>query len=68
MDNQHRLLVWDGSRIEEVAQVAERAVIDFLEQFNGPDTDTTWNLAAEVHSLVEERLHTWDESPVNLSN
>lgn len=59
----HRPLVWDDSRIEEAAQVAERAVIDFLESFNGPDTDTTWKLAADVHTLVEERLHTWDQTP-----
>ncbi len=55
-------LVWDESRIEECAEVAERAVIDFLESFNGPDIDTTWILAADVGKLVRARLTQWQES------
>ena len=50
-------LVWDDSRIEECAEVAERAVIDFLESFsNGPDSLEIGTLAAQVRRLVERKL------------
>ena len=52
-------LVWDESRIDEAADVTGRALVDFLESFDGPDSKVINRLAGKVERLIRANLSSW---------
>ena len=49
-------LVWDDSRIPELRELVERAIIDFLEEFSDYNSNDAYHLAVRVGRTLEVEM------------